>query len=259
MKAVPWSKPRLAARLTPLTADGSRPEATPSGSSSQLASAIRQPYSGSIQPARASSSSRSALRPRSTGFPPSAWSLSTRPRYPLSLRRMPDQAWGQPRAEADGLSVWLRAPTGRAPAAGAGTALFVHGAAVHREPARPPDRAPRRRHARQSDGHRNALAHPRGGDRLRRGGTRRSSGGSWRRRPAAPTPELELLVAARGRRQGPGGARRGNRRRAARAAPGRGIRGPAWRSAWPPTSRRASCSSASSSRCARRRIPTGSA
>ena len=48
---------------------------------------------------------------------------------------MPDQAWGQPRAEADGLSVWLRAPTGRAPAAGAGTALFVHGAAVH--PTRP--------------------------------------------------------------------------------------------------------------------------
>ena len=45
---------------------------------------------------------------------------------------MPDEAWGEPHAEADGLSVWLRAPT--APVrAGGGTAIFVHGAVLHRE------------------------------------------------------------------------------------------------------------------------------
>jgi glycosyltransferase involved in cell wall biosynthesis len=46
---------------------------------------------------------------------------------------MPDEAWGEPHAEADGLSVWLRAPAGPTPAVGAGTATFVHGAALHRE------------------------------------------------------------------------------------------------------------------------------
>jgi glycosyltransferase involved in cell wall biosynthesis len=45
---------------------------------------------------------------------------------------MPDEAWGEPRAEADGLTVWLRAPTDPPPRIGAGTAIFVHGAAIHR-------------------------------------------------------------------------------------------------------------------------------
>ena len=257
MKAVPWSKPRLAARLTPLTADGSRPEATPSGSSSQLASAIRQPYSGSIQPARASSSSRSALPPRSTGFPPSAWSLSTRPRYPLSLRRMSDQAWGQPRAEADGLSVWLRAPTGRAPAAGAGTALFVHGAAVHRNrPVRRIELLAGGTPARAM-----ATAMPSPTLAAETGSVAAARSIFWgivAPATGAATPELELTRRARGRRQHPGGARRGNRRRAARAAQA-GDAAPAWRSAWPPTSRRGAARAPARVAARADRTPTGSA
>ena len=38
--------------------------------------------------------------------------------------------WGEPRAEADGLAVFIRAPVEPAPAQAAGTAVFVHGAVV---------------------------------------------------------------------------------------------------------------------------------
>jgi glycosyltransferase involved in cell wall biosynthesis len=41
------------------------------------------------------------------------------------------QAWGEPRAQNDGLAVWLRAPVGAPAVAGRGSATFVHGAAVH--------------------------------------------------------------------------------------------------------------------------------
>ncbi len=44
---------------------------------------------------------------------------------------MSTEAWGEPRARADGLAVWLRAPIDEPAAAGEGSATFVHGAAVH--------------------------------------------------------------------------------------------------------------------------------
>ena len=44
---------------------------------------------------------------------------------------MPAAEWGEPLVEADGLRVWLRTPAELPAGAGAGSALFVHGAAVH--------------------------------------------------------------------------------------------------------------------------------
>src|SRR5687768_776735 len=41
------------------------------------------------------------------------------------------EPWGEPAAEAAGLSVWLRTPLPSSLDAGAGSALFLHGAAVH--------------------------------------------------------------------------------------------------------------------------------
>jgi glycosyltransferase involved in cell wall biosynthesis len=42
---------------------------------------------------------------------------------------MTDQPWGEPQARADGLSVWLRTPLSQAVEVGAGSAIFLHGAA----------------------------------------------------------------------------------------------------------------------------------
>ena len=44
---------------------------------------------------------------------------------------MPAAEWGEPLVEADGLRVWLRTPAELPAGAGAGSALFVHGAALH--------------------------------------------------------------------------------------------------------------------------------
>jgi glycosyltransferase involved in cell wall biosynthesis len=47
------------------------------------------------------------------------------------------EQWGEPLANEDGLAVWLRAPVPARLETGGGTALFVHGAAVHaRQPIR---------------------------------------------------------------------------------------------------------------------------
>ena len=88
---------------------------------------IARPPTGTIHGPAATRRSRAATRPPSVD----AWSLSTRGRYPLSLRAMSTEAWGEPRARAGGLAVWLRAPSGAPPAAGGGSAIFVHGAATH--------------------------------------------------------------------------------------------------------------------------------
>ena len=172
---------------------------------------------------------------------------------------MVEQAWGEPRAEADGLSVWLRAPIRPPPAAGAGTALFVHGAAVHRS------RRPVRRIELVAGGEPATamaagmpsptlaaeLGTPGAGRAIFWGIVHAGAGG----RPSSElVAKLEGGASARvslGPATGAGAAGAGRRGRRP-AAGRRDLHGDLRAAA-------ASCSSASSSRCGRRRTPTGSA